>query len=180
MGMAPYGDASRYDLGRLIRPHGSGFQVDTTLVNTVGMRRHKEDGVGYYFSDRLLSWLGPRRRGETVDEPYMHYAAAMQQLFEKSCLALMEHYLGDLLRDSGRLAFAGGGALNVKLNQKILALDHVRELFVQPAAGDAGTSLGAATFVGIDRVNNVFLIEKLSFFLEFFKDELAGFLEIQT
>jgi carbamoyltransferase len=151
MGMAPYGDVSRYDLGRLIRPHGSGFQVDTTLVNTVGVRRHKEDGVGYYFSDKLIDWLGPRRKGEVADEPYIHYAAAMQQLFEDWCLELLETYLGDVLRETGRLAFAGGGALNVKLNQRIVALDHVDELFVQPAAGDSGTSLGAATFVAAQR-----------------------------
>jgi carbamoyltransferase len=151
MGMAPYGDPTRYDLSRLIRPNGAGFQVDTTLVNTVGLRRHKEDGVGFYFSDKLVDWLGPRRRGDVADEPYIHYAAAMQRLFEERCLDLMETYLGDVLRETGKLAFAGGGALNVKLNQRIVALDHVQELFVQPAAGDSGTSLGAATYVAAER-----------------------------
>ena len=151
MGMAPYGDASRYDLGRLIGRRGRDFEVDTTLVNTVGMRRYKEDGVGYYFSDKLIDWLGPRRKGDVADEPYIHYAASMQQLFEDWCLELIETYLGDVLRETGRLAFAGGGALNVKLNQRIVALDHVDELFVQPAAGDSGTSLGAATYVAAER-----------------------------
>jgi carbamoyltransferase len=151
MGMAPYGDASLHDLGRLIRRRGKGFEVDTTLVNTVGMRRYKENGVGYYFSDKLIDWLGPRRLGDVADEPYIHYAASMQQLFEDWCLELLETYLGDVLRETGRLAFAGGGALNVKLNQRIVALDHVDELFVQPAAGDSGTSLGAATFVAAER-----------------------------
>ncbi len=151
MGMAPYGNPDHLSLERLIRPRRGGFRVNTRYVNTVGVRRHKEDGVGYYFSNRLLRWLGPRRCADDADEPYVHYAAAMQRLFEERCLELMEHYLGDVLRESGRLAFAGGGALNVKLNQKILALDHVRELFVQPAAGDAGTALGAATFVAAER-----------------------------
>ena len=151
MGMAPYGDASRFDLGRLIRRTGRGFEVDTTYVNTVGLRRYKEDCVGFYFSDKLIDWLGPRRKGDVADDPYIHYAAAMQQLFEDWCLELMETYLGDIIRETGRLAFAGGGALNVKLNQRIVALDHVKELFVQPAAGDSGTSLGAATFVAVER-----------------------------
>lgn len=163
MGMAPYGDPSRFDLSRMIRPKGRGFEVDTTLVNTVGMRRHKEDGVGYYFSDKLIDWLGPRRKGDVADEPYIHYAAAMQQLFEEWCLELMETYLGDVLRETGKLAFAGGGALNVKLNQRIVALPHVQELFVQPASGDSGTSLGAATYVAasrgqsLKRMNHVYL-----------------------
>ncbi|MGI9322282.1 MAG: carbamoyltransferase C-terminal domain-containing protein, partial [Pseudomonadales bacterium] len=45
-----------------------------------------------------------------------------------------------------KLVFAGGGALNVKLNQKILDLPYVQELFVQPAASDAGTAVGAASY----------------------------------
>jgi carbamoyltransferase len=151
MGMAPFGDADRYDLSRLIRPKGRGFEVDTRYVNTVGLRRYKENGVGYYFSDKLIEWLGPRRLGDVADEPYIHYAAAMQKLFEAWCLKLLENYLGDVLRGSGKLAFAGGGALNVKLNQRILALDNVQELFVQPAAGDSGTALGAATYVAAQR-----------------------------
>ena len=151
MGMAPYGDAGRFDLSRLIRCNGAGFRVNTRYVNTVGLRRYKEDRVGFYFSPKLIEWLGPRRQGDAVDEPYVHYAAAMQQLFERHCLDLMETWLGDILRETGRLAFAGGGALNVKLNQRIVALPHVRELFVQPASGDAGTSLGAATHVAAER-----------------------------
>ncbi|MGD8863637.1 MAG: carbamoyltransferase C-terminal domain-containing protein [Myxococcales bacterium] len=147
MGMAPYGDPERFDLDRLIRSVPDGFRVDTRYVNTVGLRRYKERGMGFYFSDRLVRWLGPRRRGDDADEPYVHYAAAVQELFERRCLELMERYLGKLLRQTGRLAFAGGGALNVRLNQRILALDHVRELFVQPAAGDSGTALGAASYV---------------------------------
>lgn len=163
MGMAPYGDADRYDLSRLIRPKGRGFQVDTRYVNTVGVRRYKENGVGYYFSDKLIDWLGPRRMGDVADEPYIHYAAAMQKLFEDWCLRLLETYLGDTLRETGKLAFAGGGALNVKLNQRIVALDHVEELFVQPASGDSGTALGAATYVAaghgerLSRMNHAYL-----------------------
>ncbi|MEQ8858387.1 MAG: carbamoyltransferase [Pseudomonadales bacterium] len=163
MGMAPYGDPHRYDLSRLIRPRDGGFEVDTRYVNTVGLRRYKENGVGYYFSDRLIDWLGPRRYGDVADEPYIHYAAAMQKLFEDWCLKLLETHLGDILRETGKLAFAGGGALNVKLNQRIVALDHVDELFVQPASGDSGTALGAATYVAaergerLSRMNHVYL-----------------------
>jgi carbamoyltransferase len=101
--------------------------------------------------------------GDVADEPYIHYAAAMQKMFEDWCLRLMDTYLGDILRETGKLAFAGGGALNVKLNQRIVALDHVDELFVQPASGDSGTALGAATWVAaqrgenLARMNHVFL-----------------------
>lgn len=155
MGMAPYGDAGRFDLSRLIRRRGNGIRVDTRYVNTVGLRRYKENGVGYYFSNRLVDWLGPRRQGDSAEEPYIHIAAAMQQLFEERCLEMLQLHLGEVLRETGQLAIAGGGALNVKLNQKILDLPCVRELFVQPAAGDSGTALGAATLVAARRGERV-------------------------
>ena len=147
MGMAPYGDPARFDLGRLIDFDGRRFRIDTRYVNTVGLRRYKENGRGFYFSPKLVQWLGPRRTDDTADEPWIHYAAAIQALYEEVSLALMEYYLGDILRETGRLAFAGGGALNVKLNQRIIAHPHVKELFVQPAASDAGTAVGAAAWV---------------------------------
>ena len=63
--------------------------------------------------------------------------------------ALIDHYVGDIIRETGKLCFAGGVALNVKLNQRLLAWPHLKELFVQPAAGDAGTSVGAASYVAM-------------------------------
>lgn len=151
MGMAPYGDADRYDFSHLIKCQGGQIKVATDLVNTVGLRRHKANGRGYYFSDKLIAQLGPPREGDLADEPYIHYAAAMQKLFEQRSLELLEHHLKPVLQGTGKLAFAGGGALNVKLNQKILDLPYVDELFVQPASGDSGTSLGAATYVAAQR-----------------------------
>jgi carbamoyltransferase len=146
MGMAPYGDASRFDLSPLVSFDGNEITVNTELVNTVGVRRYKEDGKGYYFSQKLIDWLGPRRLGDVADDPYVHYAAAIQKLYEDTSLALIERYLKDTLLETGKLVFAGGGALNVKLNQKILQLPYVDELFVQPAASDAGTAVGAASY----------------------------------
>ena len=151
MGMAPYGDAGKYDLSPLVEYGNGDFRVNTRLANVIGLRRYKEDGKGFYFSPQLVKWLGPRRRGDAADDPYIHYAAAMQQLFEDVSLHLMDYYLGDIIRETGRLVFSGGGALNVKLNQKIIAREEVRELFVQPASGDSGTAVGAASYASVRR-----------------------------
>lgn len=151
MGMAPYGDPERYDLSRLLKFDGNELRVNTRLANTVGLRRYKENGQGFYFGQGLVDWLGPRRVGDEADDPYVHYAASIQRLFEDVSLELIERYLGDVLRDTGKLVFAGGGALNVKLNQRILGLPYVDELFVQPAAGDSGTAVGAASFASNGR-----------------------------
>lgn len=151
MGMAPYGDASKYDFSRLARFENGELVIDTDYANVIGFRRYKEKGKGYYFSPKLIQWLGPMRHGDIADDPYIHYAASMQKLFEDLALQMMDHYLGGILRETGRLAFAGGGALNVKLNQKIIARPEVKELFVQPASGDSGTAVGAASWVSVKR-----------------------------
>lgn len=147
MGMAPYGDPTRFDLSKLIQASPGQFKINTRLVNTVGLRRYKDKNKGYYFSKKLIDWLGPKREGDEIDHPYIHYAASIQKILEDHALALIEYYLGDIIRETGKVCFAGGVALNVKLNQKIIALPQVKELFVQPAAGDAGTALGAASYL---------------------------------
>jgi len=148
MGMAPYGDPNRFDFSRLIQFDPKSFKVNTRLVNLVGTRRYKDAaGKGYYFSPALIDWLGPKREGDEIDDPYIDYAASVQKLLEDVSLGLIDHYLGDILKETGKIAFAGGVALNVKLNQRIISRPDVKELFVQPAASDAGTAIGAASYV---------------------------------
>jgi len=163
MGMAPYGDAKRFDFSRLIDFKDGDFQVNTKLVNTVGLRRYKKDGKGYFFSKKLIDWLGPIRDGDEIDDPYIDYAASIQDLLEKTALHLIDYYLGDIIKETGKVCFAGGVALNVKLNQRIIAMPDVKELFVQPAASDAGTAIGAASYasemagVPVEKMEHVYL-----------------------
>lgn len=163
MGMAPYGNPEKYDFSRLIRCDGKTIKVDTGFVNTVGLRRYREDGLGYYFSKKLVDWLGPKREGDEIDDPYVDYAASMQKLLETVSLQLIDTYLGDILRETGKLCFAGGVGLNVKLNQRIIDLPYVDELFVQPAASDAGTAIGAASYLiyqnggSVEKMEHVYL-----------------------
>ncbi|MFW5450643.1 MAG: carbamoyltransferase [Methylophagaceae bacterium] len=163
MGMAPYGNPKRFDFSRLIDCHDGEFQVNTKLVNTVGLRRYKKDGKGYFFSPKLIEWLGPMRDGDEIDDPYIDYAASIQDLLEKTALHLIDYYLGDIIKETGKVCFAGGVALNVKLNQRIIAMPDVKELFVQPAASDAGTAIGAASYaseiagVPVEKMEHVYL-----------------------
>jgi carbamoyltransferase len=171
MGMAPYGDPQRYDLSRLIRHNGAGFRVNTRLVNVIGRRRYRENGKEYSVSPEFVRWLGPVRNGDDIDEPYIHYAAAVQRLLEDTALALIDHYVGDIIRETGKVCFAGGVALNVKLNQRLLAWPHLKELFVQPAAGDAGTSVGAASYAAMSLGERVRQMEHVYLGPSFSTDE---------
>ena len=147
MGMAPYGDASRFDVSPLIKATSEGFKINTKLVNCIGWRRYKRDGKGTFFAQRLVDLWGPARQGDEIDEPYVHIAAAVQQTLEQLVLGLTKHYLGDHIKRTNRLCYAGGVALNVKCNKRLIEyLGKHGELFVQPAASDAGTALGAATY----------------------------------
>tara|TARA_B100000780_G_scaffold154653_1_gene108159 strand:+ start:246 stop:2018 length:1773 start_codon:yes stop_codon:yes gene_type:complete len=147
MGMAPYGDPNKYDLSSLASFDGKKFKVNNTLISTIGLRRYKAKLKGHYFSKKLVDMLGPRREGNLTDDPYVHYAAAIQQLYEDMTIQIMESYLSDILKQSGRLAIAGTGAMNIRLNKRLAEHPLVKELIVHPACGDAGTAIGAAAYV---------------------------------
>ncbi len=153
MGMAPYGDAKKADVSSLIKWDERGFKVNTRLVNCIGVRRYKRpakdngEGIGTYFSPKLIDMWGPSRVGDEIDEPYVHIAAAVQQQLEQIVLALTKHHLGEHIARTKRLCYAGGVALNVKCNQRLIQwMGPGHELFVQPGASDSGTALGAATY----------------------------------
>lgn len=144
MGMAPFGDPSKVDMRHIIRYANKSFYCNDDYVWVTRSRRYDKNKV---FSKKMVKEWGPPRRGDGLSEPYIHIAAATQQALEDITIRLMEDYLSDTLKKTGgRLCFAGGVALNVKLNKRLLEHPLVKELFVQPAANDSGTALGAATY----------------------------------
>lgn len=163
MGISPFGDPLKYDLSSLARFNGKKFKVDNTMIGTVGLRRYKVKSRGHYFSQKLVDMLGPRRVGNLVDDPYVHYAAAIQKLYQDLSAQLIIHYLADVLKETGRLAIAGTGSMNIRLNQRLASLPQVKQLIVHPACSDSGTAIGAAAYAirqsgtRIEPVKNMFL-----------------------
>jgi len=150
MGLAAYGEPRfAAEVGRLVpqRPDGT-FRLD------LGYFRHLSEGVdmtweegspeqGILFSPRLEDLLGPRRRKEDpLEQRHMNLAASMQRVYEERFFALVRRTLE--LAGGKRLVLAGGCALNSLANGRIFANTDVEEIWIQPAAGDAGTALGAA------------------------------------
>ena len=178
MGMAPYGDARKFDVKQLIRWNERGFQINTKLVNCIGWRRYKRNGRGTYFSPKLTELWGTPREGDEIDEPYVHIAAAVQRELEEIIIALMKFYLGDTIAKTQRLCYAGGVALNVKANQRIIQSQPAGfELFVQPAASDAGTALGAATYAANQLGDTIQPMEHAYLGPEFSADEIEAVLK---
>lgn len=85
----------------------------------------------------------PRREPESeIDQAYMDMALAIQQVTEDVVLRLAE--TSRELTGSRFLAMAGGVALNCVANGKLLRKNLFEDVWIQPAAGDAGGALGAA------------------------------------
>jgi carbamoyltransferase len=143
MGLAPYGQPRYVDLilDKLIelREDGSFF------LNT--------DYFGFLATDRASNaafeeLLGcPRREPETPLTPvYLDLAASAQAVLDRA----MQGIVRQALRTTGqsKLCLAGGVALNCVTNGKLIEnVAELEEIWIQPAAGDAGGALGAALYV---------------------------------
>ncbi len=108
------------------------------------------DGAGGYTlqSANLAERFGPaRRRGERFEQQHMDIAHSLQCVLEETVLA-MAQWLHGVTR-SDNLCMAGGVALNCVMNARLAAHSPFTNIWVQPAAGDAGTSLGAALWVDL-------------------------------
>ncbi|MBW4720546.1 carbamoyltransferase family protein [Saccharothrix obliqua] len=103
------------------------------------------------FAVTPVDWasLVPRRRpGDEVTERHAALAAGVQRRLEEVLLELVG-WLHDRTGQR-RLTLAGGVALNCVANTRIFAEGPFDEVWVQPAAGDAGTALGAALHVAAE------------------------------
>jgi len=144
MGLAAYGDPGTFgpQTGELLRvPDPDGGAVGGPLAFEVDARTARfraEDTAG------LEALFGPPRRpDEDPTAPrFADVAAALQRRTEEALLALARR----LHRAIGgaRLTYAGGVALNCVANARIEREGPYAELYVQGAAHDAGTALGAA------------------------------------
>ena len=153
MGLAAYGEpAFAAELRRVVPalPDGT-FRLDLRYF------RHLSEGVdmtwndgspvlGPLFTPALEELLGPGRRpGEELTQRHKDLAASLQRVYEERFFALVRA----LQKRTGlkRLALAGGCAMNSLANGKLFAETDVEEVYIQAAAGDAGTALGAALWV---------------------------------
>lgn len=91
-----------------------------------------------------LLGLPPRPRNAPLAQEHYDLARSLQDLTEEALLGLLRR----LHRQTGldRLALAGGVALNGVANFKAFRASPFRDVFIQPAAGDAGGALGAALY----------------------------------
>jgi len=149
MGLAPYGEPKYVDviLNELIdlKEDGS-FKMNMTYFDYC---------AGLTMTNGRFSKLfgGPPRRPESkLTQREMDLARSLQDVTEEIMLRMARH----VFRETGQknLVLAGGVALNCVGNGRILREGPFENIWIQPAAGDAGGALGAALFVWYGYLGN--------------------------
>jgi len=129
MGLAPYGDARRYR---------SVFRSFYKLLPDGDYTLNPD------FPDILCKITHRRGKQEPFTQVYKDIAAALQESLEEIVFHIIAHY--QKKTGQRRLCLAGGVAHNCSLNGKLLYSGMFEDIFVQPAAHDAGCAIGAALY----------------------------------
>jgi carbamoyltransferase len=142
MGLAPYGDPSRFRpffREAVKRLDGGRIRIPLLHINQAREDRENYGATRRYLEEHLVPSRDPVA---DINDDHRDVAAALQECLDETMLHLCAH----ASRTTGlrRLALAGGVALNCTANGKVLQAGLFDEIHVQPAAGDDGSALGAA------------------------------------
>lgn len=149
MGLAPYGEPKYKDLilSELIdlKEDGS-FKLNMNYFDyCAGLTMTNKK------FDRLFG--GPPRKSESkITQRDMDLARSVQEVTEEVMLKMAKHAYK--ITNQKNLCLSGGVALNCVGNGKILREGPFKNIWVQPASGDAGSALGAALFVWYQYLGN--------------------------
>ena len=167
MGLAPYGQPLYIEQFRdIIRTDSDGgfkLNLDYFRHHSEGVDMTWDEGsptIGRIFSDRFVQVFGPARSaGEPLGSLHEDIAASLQARLEE----ISFHILRELHKQTkvDQLCVAGGVAFNSVMNGKIPLQTPFRQVYLQPAAGDAGTAVGVCYYI-----HNVLLQQPRSFVME--------------
>jgi len=172
MGLSPYGKPIYYDKFKKL--------VDLKSDGSFALNM---DYFSYHYkmampSKKFIEEFGPANRmGGEINQRYKDIAASLQKFVEEILIKILNNLHSEYKIDN--LCMAGGVALNSVANGKILKATPFKDVFIQPAAGDGGTSLGAAfyvynTLLGNDRK---FILENAYLGPHFSTSEVKTFLD---
>jgi carbamoyltransferase len=152
MGLAPYGDPRRYfnQLMEFVYLKSDGtYTIPLLFGNKTTREQETYAGTLQIIEDTF----GPRRQpGEEITQRHKDIAAGLQTVLQ----ATLMHILRYFQRETGQrnLCLAGGVALNCTANGVIKRSRMFQDIFIQPAAADDGTALGAALYTQANATDN--------------------------
>ncbi len=146
MGLAPYGNSDAEETSmfkELIMKELIDIKDDGSLLMNMSYFRF---ATGFRMTDdkrwTKLFGISPRKPESEITQSYMNMALAIQQVTEEIVIKMAK--TAKALTGSDNLVMAGGVALNSVANGKLLSAGIFKDIWIQPAAGDAGGALGAA------------------------------------
>ncbi len=150
MGLAPYGKPIYKDLiyKKLIKVHDDGsFNLNLIFFDF-------ETG-NQMINKRFEKLFGKNKRNQDdkINEFYMNVAASIQVVCEEILLKMLKYLRNKY--DYKNLCLAGGVALNCVANAKILKSKIFENIWIQPAAGDAGGAIGSAFYHWHNNLDNI-------------------------
>ena len=158
MGLAAYG-APRFapQIRRIVKTESGSCRLDLDYFthHSQGVKMTWDGGApesGSVFSRKMIEVFGSSREpGAEITERHADLAASVQTVLEENYFALLNH----VYQRTGQkaLCLAGGVALNCAANGKIFDQTPFRDIYIQPASNDAGTSIGAALSVWHERLH---------------------------
>jgi carbamoyltransferase len=144
MGLAPYGDPERFRgfFEKIVELREDG----TIRIPVLRLNRSREERENYlatraYLDEHLVARRDPDAE---ITQDHKDVAAALQECLDR----VVQHVCGYFGRQTRmrRIALAGGVALNCTANGKLIDSGIFDEVYIQPAAGDDGSALGAALY----------------------------------
>lgn len=149
MGLAPYGEPKYVDLilNELIdlKEDGS-FKMNMKYFDFAAGLTMTNENFNKLFGGK------PRKPESNLTQRDMDFARSVQDVTEIIMLKMAKHIKKET--NQKYLCLAGGVALNCVANGKILREGIFEDIWIQPAAGDAGGALGAALFVWYQYLGN--------------------------
>ncbi len=160
MGLAPYGHPDTEQtkkFKRIILDNLADVREDGSMLLNMDYFNFAA-GLTMCHNEKWESLFGiPARKQESnLTQPYMNLALAAQQITEEIVLLMAE--TARKLTGSRFLVMAGGVALNCVANGKLLRKGIFKDIWIQPAAGDAGGAVGsacAAWYIGKKRERRI-------------------------
>ena len=151
MGLSSYGNGDRFDFSWFLPYGDGGFDLNTDYVMGFKPGQPGPSKQVPLYTQAFVDKMGrpPRIPGSPMTSFYEDVAASAQRHLERVVVDMVTHFH----RRTGlrKLCLAGGVALNVVVNQRLMNLDFIDDLYIQPAANDAGVSVGAAYLGAVEQ-----------------------------
>jgi carbamoyltransferase len=183
MGLGAYGEPEFLEEFRdIVHSNGAGFRLGLayfthhrTGPEMTWADADKTPVLGKMYSERMAQKLGPvRDPAAPIEQRHKNLACSLQARLEEVYLGMLNHLAAETGMES--VCLAGGVAFNCVANGKILASTRFKNVYVHPAAGDAGLAVGAAQFVWHQLLGNPreFVMEHAYWGPEFSRAEIRA------